>query len=210
MKRSTKTLSLILACSVLFLLVSCGGKTDGNKSIYEQGLTLAALLKEMAGSDAYLQLYSSMPEAQEILSDAADGDYAAPKAVYQIEISDSTLFTGIENLPDPLKEYASSRVQSSLANLINAQGGSSILAAASICTAEKIFVCRDFTGNTTYLYTYESGVPVLVNFLAGEDGAVAAYGSFVLPEDFSVETAADIRQSLESLGIDAEVEETEK
>lgn len=209
MKRSIKTLSLILACSVLFVLASCG-KTNGSKSIYDQGLTLAALLKEMAGSEAYLQLYSSMPEAQETLFDAANGDYTNPKTVYQIRISDSTLLAGIENLSDPLREYASSRVQGSLANLINAQRGSSILATASICTAEKTFVCRDFTGNTTYLYTYESGVPVLVSFLAGEDGAVAAYGSFVLPEDFSAESAAEIQQSLKSLGIEAEVEETEK
>lgn len=210
MKRSIKILSLMLACSALFLLASCGGKKGESKSIYEQGLTLVSLLQEMAGSDSYLQLYSSMLEAQQILSDAANGDYTAPRAVYRIRISDAAVFAGIETLPDTLRDYASSRIQSSLANLINAQSGSSILAAASICTAEKTFVCSDFTGNTTYLYTYDSGVPVLVTFLAGEDGAVAAHGSFVLSEDFGTESAADIRQSLETFGIAAEVEEIER
>lgn len=137
MKRSIKILSLMLACSALFLLASCGGKKGESKSIYEQGLTLVSLLQEMAGSDSYLQLYSSTLESQQILSDAANGDYTAPRAVYRIRISDAAVFAGIETLPDTLRDYASSRIQSSLANLINAQSGSSILAAASICTAEK-------------------------------------------------------------------------
>lgn len=49
-----------------------------------------------------------------------------------------------------------------------------------------------------------------MTFLAGEDGAVAAHGSFVLSEDFGTESAADIRQSLETFGIAAEVEEIKR
>ncbi len=145
MKRIIKNFPLVLALSLVFLLMACGNDArgkNGDKSIYEHGLDLISLMKEMAGSEAYFKLYSNDPELQELVSAAGGGDYAKPKAVYQMKISDDTIsgmaeLASIDELSGPLKEYVSSRMQASLANQINAMGEVNMLAAASICTAGK-------------------------------------------------------------------------
>ena len=213
MKRAKKSMSLVLALSMVFLLAACSNnarESSDNKTIYEHGIELISLMEEMAESETYFALYSGSPELQEIVSVVGSGDYAEPKAVYKIKIADDMLSGMAEvesagGLSDTLKEYVVSRAQAAVVSQINAAGGANMLAAASICTAGKTFVSDELTENAIYLYTYENAVPAIVTFTTGENGAVSASGSFIFYEDFKTDTAGDIEQFFAEIG--AEVEE---
>ena len=87
-------------------------------------------------------------------------------------------------MSDRLRSFMEERIQAAIATEINAAGGAMLLAASSICTASKTFVCQELTENAIYLYTYGDGVPAAVSFLRGEDGSVSATASFLLDESF--------------------------
>ena len=111
-------------------------------------------------------------------------------------------------MSDTLKEYVTSRAQATVATQINAAGGASMIAASSVCTAGKTFVNKELKENTVYLYTFESGTPVMVSFLVGEDGAVSASGSFIFNEDFKTDTEEDMEQFFSEFGVEVERIET--
>ncbi len=189
-------LTSILASTLL--LAGCGQTGGGEtKSLYEHGLDLVAQLEEMAGSDDYISIYTGDSNIREILAAAGAGDYTEPKEVYEITIPADTVaamaeIASMDSLSENLKKRITSQTHTVIATQINAQGGSTMLAASSVCTAGKTFVHDGVTENVTYLYTYENGTPVMVAFTPGENGAVAASGWFVFPEDFPTGTAEEI------------------
>lgn len=216
MKKVSKILSFLLALSFLFLLAACGNdnKEKGeDHSIYEHGLDLISLMEEMAESETYFQLYSVSEELRGIASEVENGNYRRPKKVYQIQVSEEAISlmadgASLDELPRDLKEYLSSRMYASLAQRINGAGGTNMLAAASIYTAGKTFVNTAFTGNAIYLYVYKDAPSVMVTFIAGDDGAVSASGSFIFNENFKTESAETIELFFD--GISVEVQEIEK
>jgi len=110
----------------------------------------------------------------------------------------------VQGLSDTLKDYVISKTQNSVANMINARGGTKILVAASSCMAGKCFVSNEITEDVMYIYTYDNAIPVIITFAVGEDGAVSASGSFIFYEDFKADTAQDIEQSLGLIGVNVE------
>lgn len=204
----------ILAAYILFclLLGLCGCEkenkpSDSYPSLYERGLEVVSLMEEMIKSDSYTKMYSSSSDIQEVVRKMAEGDYKTHKVVYRITMPEkalSTLMTlaGTEGefsgLPDSLKELMESKLNSTFVNQLNASGGAAILAASSVCTVSKTFVNWELEENesTIYLYTYENATPIAVSFLAGEDGAVSATGTFLLYENFHAESEQAIRDSL--------------
>ena len=108
----------------------------------------------------------------------------------------------LEAFSDTLQAYLRATVQSSIAAQINAKGGADALAAASACTASRIFFCDDLHENLLYLYTYENAAPAMISFLVGEDGAVSATGLFILYDGFPTGSAAEIQQFLSSLNVE--------
>ncbi len=218
MKKVGKSIFIVLVLGMVLLFGACDNaeKNSSDKSLYEHGLDLIALLEEIAESEAYLEIYTNASsDMYEIISTVAEGDYTDPKAVYQITISDDMLLkilevanTDINGLSDTLKEYVKSRAQNSIVSIINNTGGAYMVAASSICTAGKTFVSDEQVGNVIYLYTYEDAVPAIVTFREGENGAVSASGSFIFYEDFKTDTEQKIEQFFAELEI--EVKEIEK
>lgn len=208
-----KTLALILALMLSLALVGCNNSsnsTEQTKSLYEHGIELISLMQEMAESDAYFTLYTANDELKEIISAAGNGDYAEPKEVYQIKISEDMIsgmaeVEGIDSLSDQLKAHVISRTYTAVATQINAAGGANMLAAASICTAGKTFVSSELTENTIYLYTYENATPAIVTFVAGEGGAVSASSYFIFYDDFKTDTAENIEQFFAEIAATVEV-----
>lgn len=64
--------------------------------------------------------------------------------------------------------------------------------------------------NPIYLYTYENGNPVAVTFIAGEDGAVSASGTFVICDALTFESAEDVEAFFEEVEVEVEVTEVRK
>jgi len=220
MKKIIKSFYFVLILGMFFMFTACSDNDAGSdkvndtektsdKSIYEHGLDLIILMEEMAESEDYLDLMMGNPEINEIVSVVGDWDYTKPKAVYQISFSDETYTTmidlaDVQGLSDTLKDYVISKTQNSVANMINARGGTKILVAASSCMAGKCFVSNEITEDVMYIYTYDNAIPVIITFAVGEDGAVSASGSFIFYEDFKADTAQDIEQSLGLIGVNVE------
>lgn len=171
-------------------------------------------MEEMASSDTYLKLYSASSDIQDIVRTVREGDFTEAKAIYKVAISDETLLALVEitgseeseGLSDTLKDYVQSRTNGTIINQINALGGATTLAAASICTGQKTFLSDELTESVIYLYTYESAVPVAISFVVGEDGAVLATGNFILYEGLNVNTEQDIKDFFDELSVEVEVE----
>lgn len=178
------------------------------KSLYEHGLEVVALMAEMAGSKEYVELYTSSPELREILSSVGAGDFGEPSDVYRVRAMEgigSVLdMAKIDSLSDELRANVASKMFAALATQINSMEGTAALAASSLCTAEKLFVSGELTGNEIYLYVYENAVPVAVTFTKGENGAVAARGIFILYEEFPAIQMEEAAEFLKGFGVEVE------
>lgn len=230
MKQMKRCLALLLAVA-LALLAGCSSgnrvesstaaglenyAVDGEpgqedspaRTLLEHGQELVSLMGQMAGNDAYIQLYTGSPQIGEILSAAGEGDFSSPAAVYRVLVPESALgqyglveLDSLDGLSQELRENVKARAVSSLPTLLNSMGGASVLAAASVCTAGKTFFSAEVPKNgVIYLYLYEDAVPAAVVFLPGEDGTVSATGMLILYDGFQVESPAELSGLLGELG----------
>lgn len=193
-----KKFLIVLLLSAL-LLTSCGTPAAENKSLYEHGMDVVALIEEMVNNDDYVQAYSGSSDILSVTRTLAEGDYSAPKAVYKVTIPETTIdaLSEAELLTDASPELRSYLKQKTLAAIpiqITSTEGVNFLAAASICIAGKTFVSEEVPGYAIYLYTYENATPIAVTFGTSADapGIVSASGTFLSHSDRSFETAEDV------------------
>lgn len=189
---------ILLIMILLIALSGCAGPGNSRKSLYEHGMDVIALMEEMVGSSSYGSLMSSAAEIEQIRQTLADGDYAAPQTVYEIEFptlgdiltyAESEVTT--ESFSDSLNKLLDNRSASSLINLINSRSGTAALATSSVYTASKTFVSSGTKESTIYLYTFQNGNPIAVVFTTGEDSTVTATGTFLMADGFD---AASVEQ----------------
>lgn len=204
-----KILVPAISLSALLFLGACNSKTTSSPAseLYHQGLALVSEMNEAIQSEAWVSLFTGDPAVREILSNAGQGDFSQPKAVYEIQFSDQavTSLTGqtdLSGFSESLQKRIHAAIQSAAANQINALDGAETLAAASICTVSDTFVCDGLTENTLYLYlyTYENAAPVMVSFVVGQDSAVLATGVPILSDSFSPDSPENVQLFLEGFG----------
>ena len=188
------------------------GEAETEKSLYEYGLDIVALMAEMAGNEEYVGLYTSSSELKDMLSSVGAGDFSEPSAVYRIRAMEGAVsildMADIDTLSDELRASVEAKLFSALATQINSMGGATSVAAASLSTAEMLFVSEELEENEIYLYVYENATPVAVSFMKGENGAVAARGMFILYDEFPVERMEEVGEFLGEFGV--RVEEMER
>ncbi len=195
MKMFAKLFCLFLIC---VMLTACGS-TD--PTLREQGISLIAMLDELAGNEECIAIYSGSPKINSIISEAA-ANHAEPKAVFAITLVDSPMPLPAGISPE-LERFLSSRVLSTLVTQVNAAAGSEMLAASTICTINKTFSAPD-AKDSIHLYLYENAVPVAITFLAGEDGAVSATASYILNDRHDLTSAEDIQALFGDLAVKVE------
>lgn len=200
MKR--KFLAAVSAASLLLCACGAENNTVSEKTLYEHGLEVISLMDEMVQSEDYAKLMSSTSEIIEIGNEIAKGDYGEPTAVYRLEVNTFADWyemseKELSELSDTLRECIEQRYFSTIASQMNSRYGVTELAASSIYTAAKTFVSNDLSEFTTYIYTYAHSYPVMVTFTPGEDGAVRAFGTFILDEDLKADEEQDIDRLLE-------------
>ena len=220
-----KFLAHILAGALVLSLTACGGEVDMSstsvttnstptsaptaipapeKSLYEHGLDIIAMMDEMIRSDFYLDTMSSSQEIEEKASELAQGNYSKPKAVYELTVPTfATLLAlldeemaGLEELSPELQAQLNTRSASAFITQLNAMEGTTALATSSVFTASKLFVSSALSENTIYLYTFEQGHSIAIVYTPGENNAVSATGYFLLNEDISTESAMELQNSL--------------
>lgn len=175
-------------------LSGCAAKTE--KTMYEQGLSLIAIMEEMGKSDLYHATMTSSDTVIGKLEAIRTGDFSKPDTVYTIALSEDyiAMMSEWEEMPeisDTLKDVLNTKLIGAFATQINALAGAETLAASAVCAAGKTFVDESCKENMMYLYVFEEGVPAAVTFVPGEGGAVSASGTFILygGVDFSDENA---------------------
>ena len=208
--KAKKIISTLAAVVMTISLCACGGAdTSGSstpdKSLYEQGLGVISLMAEAASTEQYVGAYTGNPEIMEIIQNVGAGDYTTPKAVYSLSISDEILLSmlGLGNpnsISEELKDNLLSRSFGSLITQINGYAGVNKLAASSVLTLGKSFVDSSLTEDVIYIYTFENALPVAVTFSVGDNGAVSASGNFIMYEEFTCGSVAEVQEFFGEFG----------
>lgn len=206
MKRS---LAVLLSAIVLLTLCACGGETSTKteeKSLYEHGLDVIAVMSEMTQLESYVETYTGSGEIKEVVKSIGEGDYAAPKAVYAITASAEQIAAyaevdALEGASEALQNVMENKFVVALTTQVNGFAGVEQLAAASVCTAGKTFVSNEISESVIYLYTYENARPVCITFTCGEDSTVSASGLFMMYDEFTCDSAEEIEEFFSEIGV---------
>lgn len=218
MSKIKSTIAVVSAAALMLGLGACNNNSSGGetKSLYSQGLELVGMMSELTKSEDYVNVYTPNEDIKNIIAEIGNNDYSvAPKAVYSISISEDDLaalseLNGINNLSDELKDVLSRKTLGAVITQINGMSGVDNLAAASLCTVGKTFVNENVTEDTIYLYTYENALPVAVTFAVGDDFSISANGVFVMYEDFTCSSAAEIENFFSEIAVEAKEVAPEK
>ena len=201
---------LLTAVLASFLLTSCGVTESELPSLEVRGMQIVSMLEEIAESEEYLSIYSADPELLDIIDTFAEGDHSDPKTIYRLTLSEETVKSlcgtdVLTSLSPKLQDFLEGRVQASVINIANARGGSTALAATSICTAGRTFASDEITADTIYLYTFENAVPVAVSFTVGEGNTVSASGTFLIAEELNTGSPESIKEFFSEIDLSVEV-----
>ena len=202
----------LLAITIVFcaMTVFAKPKAKGQKAtLLEQGLSLAALMREKANSSDYRAiLLGANGNLDEKVRELGAGDVSKPTAVYRLsgdffflvdmmglEVSESV------NLSPALKRDIAERLISGFAVMWTGKmTGALSVAAASVLQSQSTFVSDELSENCAYIYTFAEGYPVAVSFTKGDGGAVLANASYVVDDDFPASLEAMLDAIAEESG----------
>ena len=202
----------LLAITIVFcaMTVFAKPKAKGQKTtLLEQGLSLAALMREKANSSDYRAiLLGANGDLDEKVRELGAGDVSKPTAVYRLsgdffylvdmmglEVSESV------NLSPALKRDIAERLISGFAVMWTGKmTGALSVAAASVLQSQSTFVSDELSENCAYIYTFAEGYPVAVSFTKGDGGAVLANASYVVDDDFPASLEAMLDAIAEESG----------
>lgn len=184
--------------------------TTRDKSIYDHGLDIVAMLEEITHSEEYIQAFSSSADIIATIKNIGEGDYTTPQTVYKITFDmDNVLKTSdmldLENASDTLINNLKGRVINSIITGINSRSGVTALAATSVCATGKTFVSNELQEEMIYLYTFSDAVPVAVAFTTGENNTVTASGNFLLYDELSAGSVQELLEYFGAYSVEIEV-----
>lgn len=205
MKKSTGITTTALLS--ILVLSACGNNkiNTETKSLYAQGLEVVQLMTEITKSE-YINTVAT-DDIKSAIQELADGDYSTPKAVYSIQASDTELeklaeMNGFDNISNNLKSFLLPKTYSCLISQINGKGGIEDIAVAGICTAGKTFVNENADEKSIYLYTYDNTAPIAVTFIKGDDNSVSANGTFIMYDEFTCNSADEIKDFFDYITVE--------
>ena len=164
-------------------------------------------MAEMLKSEDYRSLYNLPAAYDETISNLRDGNYSKSLSVYELSIPEDELFELIdtnidkESFSEDLYKHICSSSYVSFASRINQKSGVEATSVSAAFSAQKSFVNKEMDANMVYLYVFENGCPVLITFVAGEEGSFRAIGYFVINDTFVTDDEHSIIESCEVLGI---------
>ena len=221
-----KKIKMITACIFIAAgLLGCGAEktdtdkvtkdsSDTEKSLYDRGLEVIDLMAEMVHSDTYVDKVVGNGRIKELIKSVGEGSYDEPAEVYAVSQDDESFdilmeMAGMDDsMSEELKSFLTHRGITAIISSANTLDGEGVepLAAANICTAEKIFADDSISEDIIYIYTFENGYPAAVAFRTGEDNAVAATGTFIISDDFAYGSEDEIEASFEKIGVAVDAE----
>ncbi|MBR3751493.1 MAG: hypothetical protein IKK58_06940 [Clostridia bacterium] len=189
-------------CILLMLFTSCSGGI-GDTLLNDQGKQVVSLMAEMANSDEYRHIYYYINSYDEVIAKLREGDYSRIASVYELSVPTTVLLDAYidDNALSPaLNEHVYARAYSMFAPRLIQAGGLDAMAVSSLFSAQKSFACLAPAGNKIYLYTFQSGYPIAVTFIAGDD-SYRATGYFIINDEFKTDSEQAISDSCKASGI---------
>lgn len=178
---------------------------DDNQ-LYGHGLELAGLLEEILSSGEYFQLMTNSQEVSDVIMPYIRSDFSDPGSAYKITLSEDAipLLMGmadvdLDSFSPSLREFLEHRIRSSVPTMLNAQSGSSVLAAASLCTISQTWVGETLEEDCYLLLFYPYACPIVVTFCGG-DGYVEGSAMLLLGDNVTEDSLEDVAELFRSLG----------
>ncbi|MEA4972870.1 MAG: hypothetical protein VB119_06765 [Candidatus Metalachnospira sp.] len=219
-----KKILLVSICSALFLSVFSTGFTLNNITEPEKtgdhavivsnptpvvqhdtyastGLDLIKKMDTLAESKNYVSIMSSSDNLNVIISAIGKASYDTPKAIYKSVIPKGSVSKAFSkpsaaDLSSDITNIVENKFIISIPNQINAENGTSELAAAALLSLDESFSAEDITEPEIYVYLYDNDYSAIVTLIPGMDGAVSATSRFVKTKQFENISSADDLSSL--------------
>ena len=187
-----KKIGCVLLCTMFLMLSACNKTPD----LYEKGIEITTIIGEMVNSEDYAQVMGL--DANDKIELVKAKDYDTPTRVYKISVPVVDAYfehlrthaknwdkSPYDKLSDNLKEQIKNRysfltIVDHLNSIYNWDG----LVLSSAFMAYKKFD-GNISSSTVYLYTFETGTPIIVLFEPFGDKQFTAKGHFVFAEDLS-------------------------
>ena len=221
MKKFLLILSLLLISPVCMF----SKPAEKEKTLVEQGLSLIALMKEKANSEAYIALFSGSSSDSSLndkIKELGAVDISKLAAVYCLSCDYADLvvscFFGIEELGMPdlstdgltkgglsqeLWNDMRRKVFFSTPTIWNAYAGTYGLAAVNIISASSNFDTDEIDSDCIYIFTFDDFYPAAVSFQRGEGRSVYASATFILDKNFT----NSFENMFQEIGLDVHLEE---
>lgn len=178
MKKITRLLGCLTACTLAALCAACGSGAVQNTDAYlvRQGISMAEEMQQLASNQEYLSLMSASEEIGALTEAAAQGDYSRPEAAFLLETGYETLFELSmqpvpEELPDGVIRQIEVRAGAALAGTYNGMAGAANVAATSLLTASGVCPApQDWQASQLLFLRYPGEYSAMIYFTQpGED-----------------------------------------
>lgn len=206
MKKWLMKISCLILCFLSLGISACNNSPD----LYQKGIEITTIMGEMVNSETYVEMIVGGGHCNLDLVKAKD--YDTPTRAYKISIPAFDLFvqnmksvdeTKFNELPDNLKEQIENKYSFlTIVSFLNSYYGSS----ESLLLWSSLFASKTFDGKISssiaYLYTFETGRPIIVLFEPFGGERFKANGQFVFAEDLS--SLSKVREVFERFGCTVE------
>lgn len=161
-------------------------------TLQEKGLELIRQMHRLANNEAYIKYCSHSDEINKLAAHIARTDYSVPRKIFAISHLKSIQDFEADST---IRTLLADKMVRTIPSLINAQSGSTTLAATSLFVTEDVFLHNYLKESTIYLYIYEGDCSSMVLFQPHKDHIVQAYACFVIhPLLKTIHSADDVKR----------------
>lgn len=146
-------------------------------TLQEKGLELTRQMHRLANNETYIKYCSHSDEINKLAAHIVRTDYSMPRKIFAISHLKSIQDFETDST---IRTLLADKMVRTIPSLINAQSGSTTLAATSLFVTEDVFLHNSLKESTIYLYIYEGDCSSMVLFQPHKDHIVQAYASFVI------------------------------
>lgn len=161
-------------------------------TLQEKGLELTGQMHRLANNETYIKYCSHSDEINKLAAHIGRTDYSVPKKIFAISHLKS-----IQNFEtdSTIRTLLADKTVRTIPSLINAQSGSTTLAATTLFVTEDVFLHNSLKESTIYLYVYEGDCSSMVLFQPHKDHIVQAHACFVIHSLLkTIQSADDVKR----------------
>lgn len=196
-----------IICGLLSLTFITFCACNDTPDLYQKGVEITTIMGEMIESELYVE---TMGPSHVDLTLVKAKDYDTPTRAYKISVPsfdtfiqkmgtyDKTQIDEFNELSDNLKEQIENKFSFQIiTNWINSKSGNDELVISTIFNARNTYNGK-ISSSVAYLYTFETGKPIVVLFAPFGDKQFTASGNFIFAKNLS--SLSEVRELFEPFG----------